>query len=606
MRSISIRYRIILLIVLAILFALGVKAGYFLELQHIRQIALDQTQEAMLDGQEEKLQVSVISMALSLGELIKNAGSDEEKVEMIRAAVDPIRFEEDKSGYYFVYSNTTCVALPPKKELHGKDLGGLKDPNGLQLVVELRDAAKAGGGFVNYIWPKPGAGDQPKLSYARMIPGTDMWIGTGVYIDNIDARKATISTAIGESVDAAMWRIGGAFLAALLLIVLPLSMAIFRSIVRPLNAATSAAQQVANNQLDVEVRPGGSDEVTRLETALRTMIHTLRDNIREIEAQRASAQSKAEAAEQAASEAERARQQAEAARCQGLTDAADRLETVVDSLSASSEDISIQAEKVNHGADNQRKRIAETAAAIEEMNATVSHVAQNSSHAAERADSSKSKAHEGRDIVSKSVQAMGQLDSIAGELRASMELLGEKAENIGQVMGVINDIADQTNLLALNAAIEAARAGEAGRGFAVVADEVRKLAEKTMQATKEVSDAISGIQSVSKAGLQHTERAVSAIDEASGMAQQSDDMLSEILAMAEETAAQINSIASASEEQAAATNEISSSVSDVNRIAEENADAIRQTASSTRDMAEQAEALRKLVAMLKQEGGAVC
>ncbi|WP_027368595.1 cache domain-containing protein [Desulfocurvibacter africanus] len=146
----------------------------------------------MIQGHKDRLQVATHSMALAIGQTLRDADTPEAQIEIIRWLVDPIRFEEDKSGYYFVYRGTMNVALPPKKELQGKDLGQNKDTNGIRYVHEMHRQAEAGGGFVTYIFAKPGMGDQPKLAYSEMIPGTDMWIGTGVYIDNVESQKATI------------------------------------------------------------------------------------------------------------------------------------------------------------------------------------------------------------------------------------------------------------------------------------------------------------------------------------------------------------------------------------------------------------------------------
>lgn len=151
----------------------------------VKNIGISKTGEVMLADQKAKLKVATHTIALALGHAIAPVEDQAEKVNIIRRLIDNIRFEEDKSGYYFVYKNTTNVALPPKKKLQGKDLGHLKDENGVQFVADMRDRAKNGGGFVQYIWPKPGAGDTPKLSYSEMIPGTQMWIGW------------TISTSIG-------------------------------------------------------------------------------------------------------------------------------------------------------------------------------------------------------------------------------------------------------------------------------------------------------------------------------------------------------------------------------------------------------------------------
>ncbi len=189
------------LIIIAILVLFFVMVSFAIQNgNRVRDLGLSKTREVMLADQKTKLQVASHSLALSIGHAIEGVDNLEGKIEIIRTLIDDIRFESDKSGYYFVYRDTTNVALPPKKELQGKDLGELKDKDGVYLVRDLRDKAKNGGGFVEYIWPKPGAGDVPKLSYAEMIPGTQMWIGTGIYLDNIAAYNAAMEKELNGQV----------------------------------------------------------------------------------------------------------------------------------------------------------------------------------------------------------------------------------------------------------------------------------------------------------------------------------------------------------------------------------------------------------------------
>jgi methyl-accepting chemotaxis protein len=190
----------------------------------------------------------------------------------------------------------------------------------------------------------------------------------------------------------------------------------------------------------------------------------------------------------------------------------------------------------------------------------------------------------------------------AQELKTDMNTLGKQAEGISQIMTVINDIADQTNLLALNAAIEAARAGEAGRGFAVVADEVRKLAEKTMSATREVGDAISGIQQGTKKNVGNVENIGRLIEEATDLANKSGEALKEIVGLVDMASDQVRSIATAAEEQSAASEEINRSIEDINRISSEVSEAMRQSAHAVGEMAEQAQVLNGLIHELKSDG----
>lgn len=182
-----------------------------------------------------------------------------------------------------------------------------------------------------------------------------------------------------------------------------------------------------------------------------------------------------------------------------------------------------------------------------------------------------------------------------------MAQLGTQAQEIGNIMTVIEDIADQTNLLALNAAIEAARAGEAGRGFAVVADEVRKLAEKTMGATKQVGESIRSIQNVAQANIEGMDTAVESINQASQLSQRMGEVFNTITEGVEASADRIQSIATATEEQSASSEEINRAVEEINMIAEETASAAGEVENAAHELTSQSQELRSLINELKKE-----
>ena len=188
---------------------------------------------------------------------------------------------------------------------------------------------------------------------------------------------------------------------------------------------------------------------------------------------------------------------------------------------------------------------------------------------------------------------------VSAELKNSMDSLGGMVGNIGQIMSVISDIADQTNLLALNAAIEAARAGDAGRGFAVVADEVRKLAEKTMGATREVGEAVSGIQSGTSANIENMERALAAVERTTEMAGRCGEVLREIVTMVDGASDQVRAIATASEEQSATSEEITRSIEEINGISRDTASIMSKSAQAVEQLAGQTRDLQGLVQKMK-------
>ncbi|GFK93658.1 Methyl-accepting chemotaxis protein McpQ [Fundidesulfovibrio magnetotacticus] len=414
-----------------------------------------------------------------------------------------------------------------------------------------------------------------------------------------DARKETEATySLGRSIVITL-------LALAVLLGCVVAVALIRNVLSQLGEdpgyLQSVSTEVAAGNLDVRFKPvrgqGGVYGV------LVKMVDTLKAKIAEADAKSAEAARESQAAREATALAEEATRKAERAKAEGMLQAATQLEGVVEVVTSASEELSAQIEQSSRGSEEQSHRVGETATAMEEMNATVLEVARNASQAAETSTRARDRAESGAKVVGRVITFIGQVKQNADQSREDMGSLGRQAEGIGQILGVISDIADQTNLLALNAAIEAARAGEAGRGFAVVADEVRKLAEKTMTATKDVGDAIRDIQQGAKKNQDNTEQAVHAIEEATGLAAQSGEALAEIVRLVELAADQVRSIATASEQQSAASEEINRSIEDVNRISTETADAMRQSAQAVGELANQSLVLKNLIENMKGEGG---
>ncbi|OLN25267.1 Methyl-accepting chemotaxis protein [Desulfovibrio sp. DV] len=367
------------------------------------------------------------------------------------------------------------------------------------------------------------------------------------------------------------------------------------NVLRPVEALVAAAKSIAGGNLDTPLNTDRRDEIGSLQQAMAAMVVNLKAKIGEAEEQSAVAAKETEKAQTAMEDAVSARSQAESAREQGMLQAAATLESIVTAVTDASEEISTQLSHSSQGSRDQSHRVGETATAMEEMNATVLEVAQNASKAAQTADDARHKANAGSDIVSRVIESIAEVQTRAGQLKEDMTVLGGQAEGIGRILGVISDIADQTNLLALNAAIEAARAGEAGRGFAVVADEVRKLAEKTMTATKEVGQAIRDIQQGTRKNIDNVELAAGKINDATALARDSGETLGAIVTLVDATTDQVRSIATAAEEQSATTEEINRSIVDINRLAEESAMALEQSTRSVAELAEQTQILRSLI-----------
>ncbi len=272
---------------------------------------------------------------------------------------------------------------------------------------------------------------------------------------------------------------------------------------------------------------------------------------------------------------------------------------VTDKVASASAELSATAEEIAKGAETLSSRAAQTATAVEEMNATVAEVAQNSGKAADIAQETVKTAKEGRVIVGETISGMKQLSDAVANSATIISALGRSSDQIGQIVRVIEDIADQTNLLALNAAIEAARAGEQGRGFAVVADEVRKLAERTTKATKEISNMIREIQHNTKGAVDSMEEGTQKVAGGVDLVNRTGEALSRIAEMVTQSADMIRQIAVASEEQSVATQQIAGDIENVAKVSKESAVGANESAKASHDLSQLAAELQTIVSGFK-------
>ena len=277
---------------------------------------------------------------------------------------------------------------------------------------------------------------------------------------------------------------------------------------------------------------------------------------------------------------------------QALEEAMDELATIVEALTGSIR----QADKNAAIAAGQLK---EAASAMGHMNVRVQEVAGNADKAAEASGHTMSRATSGAEVVQNALHGIENVHRVTLDLRTDMATLESHARAITEIMNVISDIADQTNLLALNAAIEAARAGEAGRGFAVVADEVRKLAEKTMASTTDVGRAIEAIQQSAAKSMASMDNAVQQVEQATGYAKQSGEALDAIVGTVENTVGQVKAIASASDEQSSASEQITRTIDQVNHMVADTSESMGQANRETGKLQELTGRLEDLTAQLK-------
>ncbi|MBI9078442.1 MAG: methyl-accepting chemotaxis protein [Pseudodesulfovibrio sp.] len=359
---------------------------------------------------------------------------------------------------------------------------------------------------------------------------------------------------------------------------------------------------IADGNLSVEIPKSGSDIIGKMSGVINQNVRFVEELVEKLETSESMACEAEKRACAALGLAEHAREQGEAARCQGLLSAADTLEKSVQGIRVQSRQLGQLSTKAREGSIDQQQFISEAASAMEEMNASVSETAESAKAAASDADQAMSCARTGAEVVTRTLDSINAVSVNSQSLAERVAGLGSQAEGVGRIMSVISDIADQTNLLALNAAIEAARAGEAGRGFAVVADEVRKLAEKTMDATRSVGVAIDGIQKQVSQTIEGVQEMTGLADGAASLAYESGTALGDIVSYSGTSSDRIRSIASAALQQSIASEEITRTITAVHAISKATGEEMEEASGAVAALADRVEDLATMNGVFRLVG----
>jgi len=329
-----------------------------------------------------------------------------------------------------------------------------------------------------------------------------------------------------------------------------------RFVIKPLQEVSATINRIANGDFTVSIEVKSNDEIGMVARDLNKMVNDIKGSL-------------------------------------------DIVANSIDQLASTSAELSSNAEMIAAGAIEQAEQASTTASAVEEVNATVVEVAQNAANVASSANLAKEQVLKGHAIVTETKEMMEKIAETVSHSANTVRALGESSEQIGQIIQVIDDIADQTNLLALNAAIEAARAGEHGRGFAVVADEVRKLAEKTVKATKEIAEMIENIQADTGGAVASMQEGVEQVDFGKQKAEEAAMALDQIKESVETVSYEVSQIARATDEQTKATELMAQSVENISKVASENSLASKESAQAVEQLSRLASELQAMINRFK-------
>lgn len=418
-------------------------------------------------------------------------------------AVKALRY--DSSNYFWIQDQTPFMVMHPlKPALDGQDLRTFKDGNGKTFFVEMAQKVKSqGDGFVDYVWPLPGEeAPTDKISYVKEFKPWGWTVGSGIYLTNLEEEYAHLRNVIIV------------FCMVSIVLVVLLVYVIGGSIVKPVQEVTERMKDISQGEGDLtrSLPESGQDEITRLARYFNEYTEKMRQSLLGIREN-------------------------------------------INSLTQQAELVESSSQSSNAQAQTQNENMLQVAAAMEEMTTQINDVSSNADSAEKSTSSARTNVQQGAAVVDSTVKDIRSLTSDIESVSSVVTELAAQTESIGAVLDVIRGIAEQTNLLALNAAIEAARAGEQGRGFAVVADEVRTLASRTGQSTDEIQAMIEKLQSNAKSAVDAVKVSQAASTKTVDNAIQANLNLQEADRLMTEIADMSSEIARATEQQAEAASE---------------------------------------------------